>query len=302
MIWIGAILVILIVCVVFGYFFIHKLFPTSPKNNNSPITRPPTDDLLHQPPHVRVQLSNYAQDLFDNRVEAYYINLDRSAGRREQMEKKLKEQQLSATRQPAVDGRALDLKDHAHFVKHVRGHFEEMPSRLGHLGCFLSQLAVYRRFLSESSRDYCLVMEDDCTFYGVNFRAEVADVVQRLPDNKWDILLCGYHMDDDWDYRHKEHNSGVELRGRVLHNIHYFTGLHCYLVRRDAVRRLLSLLSQPQWYIDWEISRHTTDGKLKVCGIFPPVVCQPAAFHVNVGDIRYKYSCPCSEDSLTNNF
>ena len=292
-----TIMIVVFVCLLFIFPIKVTNLLSSVQNHN------PENDLRYNPPHERVQISKFTLHLFKNQTEAYYINLDRSIGRRENMEKKLREQQLSATRQPAVNGRALNLNDHADFVKNIRTHFEKVPSRLGHLGCFLSHLAVYQRFLSESSRDYCLIMEDDCTFYGVNFKAEIADAMQYVPTD-WDILLCGYHIDEDWDPRHKLHNSGVRLHNRVLHNIQYFTGLHCYFVRRATVQRLLVLLSQPKWYIDWEISRHAAAGRLKVYGIFPPVVCQPGSFHVNIGNINYKYNCPCTTDmlSLTNNY
>ena len=251
-------------------------------------------------PDVRVQLNQFAENLFDTEVVTYCINLDRSKDRLITMERKCTEQKLDFARWPAVDGHAIDMDDHAEFLKHLRPHFVDMPERKGHMGCFLSHLTLLQSFLDNTEKPYCLVLEDDCSFGGLNFRAEVSDVVENHLPEDWDILLCGYHIDQEWDGRHRDGNAGVVQKGRLLHNIIYFAGTHCYLINRRSAKLLLDNLKQPHWYIDWEISRLAKAGMLQIYGIFPPLVCQPAAFRVHVNDIRYQYSCDYVGPSLTN--
>lgn len=223
-------------------------------------------------------------------LEIYYINMDASKERRAHIVNQLKKQGLSGTRQKGIDGKRIDLEssDMRHFLAKFDGHFQKMPERLGHLGCFQSHLEVYKKFLASNSR-YCLILEDDSSFTTDDFKNILMTHLRRTDD--WDILLFGYHIDSDWDDNHKYKNRDLHLVDGVLRNICYFTGLHCYVVSRSCAQRLLSYLRQPSWYIDWEISKLAYNKKLKICGVFPPVVCQPAAFKVKVNDIDYNYNC-----------
>ena len=77
-----------------------------------------------------------------------YINLDRSEFRKEQMEIQLKRENLTATRFSAIDAKQININDYDEYLfnkkdkvhaiqsRDMKAHFKDMPSRLGHLGCY----------------------------------------------------------------------------------------------------------------------------------------------------------------------
>lgn len=83
-----------------------------------------------------------------------YINLDRSIDRRRSIEKLLARAQLPALRSSATDGGSFDFEtDDLH-------NSLSMAER----GCAHSHREVWKRFLTESSAPFALVMEDDIEF------------------------------------------------------------------------------------------------------------------------------------------
>lgn len=235
--------------------------------------------------------SDYTNDnVNSDSIGIYYINMDKSKDRKKHMILQLKKQGLDGIRQKGIDGKKLNLDNHKFFLKNFKDHFRKRPDRIGHLGCFFSHLEIYKKFLN-SNKQYCLVLEDDTSFLSNNFKNILNNTINKFSTKRWDIILFGYHIDQDWNKKHKENNRELYLKDNVIHNINYFTGLHCYLINRKTAMKLLEKLKQPNWYIDWEISRLAYNKELIIKGIFPPVVCQPAAFKVNVNDINYRYKC-----------
>jgi glycosyl transferase family 25 len=253
----------------------------------------------------KIKTNNNNIDYFTSdktdQIGIYYINMDKSKDRLIHMKKQLKEQDLIGIRQNGIDGKKIDLYDKKYkfFLRNLKTHFIKNPDRIGHLGCFLSHLDIYRKFLN-SPKKYCLILEDDTSFLTKNFKIELNNSIKRFSTSNWDIILFGYHIDQDWNKKHKNNNRDLFLKDNIIHNINYFTGLHCYLINRFSAKKILKKLSQPNWYIDWEISKLAYKKQLKIYGIFPPLVCQPAAFKVNINDINYRYKCKFFKTTTNN--
>ena len=243
--------------------------------------------------------TNTNKRLFFNNCDIYYINLDRSKDRNKVMIEQSIKHELNIKRISAVDGKKINLdnKKLDFFLKNLRQHFKKNQQRLGHLGVFFSHLNIFKLF-NKSNKDYCIIMEDDCYITTNTFKNDIVNNLKNIPSD-WDIILCGYHIDDDWSKEHKIYNKDLKYNKGIL-NINYFTGLHCYIINKKSVKKLLSSLIQPTWYIDWEISKLAYQNKLKIYGIFPPIVCQPAAFRVKVNDINYNYKCKYYFKTTTN--
>ena len=226
----------------------------------------------------------------DFKTSIYFINMDKSKDRLKHMNNQLSKHKLIGIRFEGVDGKKLNLNsnNYKYFLKNIKNHFIKRPDRIGHLGCFLSHLGIYNKFIN-SDKEYCLILEDDCSISNVNFKKNLNNSIKYLKNN--DIVLLGYHIDKDWNLKHKYKNKDLYLKNGIIYNINYFTGLHCYLINKSTATKLINYLSQPNWYIDCEISKLAYKKKLKIVGIFPPIVCQPAAFKVNVNDINYNYKC-----------
>lgn len=238
----------------------------------------------------KININNNSHSDKTGLVGIYYINMDKSKDRRVHMEKQLFKQGLVGIRQSGIDGKQINLEEYKFFLKKFNNHFVKRPDRIGHLGCFLSHLEIYKNFL-KTDKPYCLVLEDDVSFLTNSFKKVLNDTIYKFKSKNWDIILFGYHIDQDWNKKHKENNKDLFLKDDIIHNINYFTGLHCYLINRRTAIKLLKKLRQPSWYIDWEISKYAYNNELNIYGVFPPVVCQPAAFRVNINDINYRYKC-----------
>lgn len=97
-------------------------------------------------------------------MTAYTINLDRRPDRWESFTTTwdllgLSHSNVKLVRQPAVDGRSLQIGD-PRLTRFVGNRFYNSSAMYG---CSLSHIAVWERFLA-SNEPYCLVFEDDNTF------------------------------------------------------------------------------------------------------------------------------------------
>jgi GR25 family glycosyltransferase involved in LPS biosynthesis len=126
----------------------------------------------------------------------YWINLDKSENRKENMEKFFNKYNIKNERISAVYGKEPEnLKQLADFVNDV------LPNNqnLGQFGCFFSHLKTIKHFLDNDINDFCLILEDDCDFsvfekYNLNFN-KVINKIKKDNWREWDIIqlsvICG---------------------------------------------------------------------------------------------------------------
>ena len=230
----------------------------------------------------------YGFDL-DTTADIFYINLDRRPDRRKHMEKAFADQGLAVTRHPAVDAKQIVLSDPKYdkHLKHTREWYLEDPKRQGHFACFLSHMEILKECASRES-PFVVIFEDDAQFLGTDFKDRVHENMQNVPDD-WDIVLCGYHVDDSIDMVKKGNKDSKVTNGII--NLTYFTGCHGYIVRNKALPLLTRELDKHEWLIDWNIGYLAERGQIKVYGIFPPILCQPAAHRVKLNGINLSLDC-----------
>tara|TARA_B110000208_G_C11743197_1_gene420686 strand:- start:672 stop:1490 length:819 start_codon:yes stop_codon:yes gene_type:complete len=236
------------------------------------------------------QSEKYNNFSFDN-SNIYYINMDKSKERRSEIENELKKHNLeNIIRETAIVGKDLNLDDSRYdvFLKNLRDHFKNTPSQIGHLGCMISHINVFKKFLL-SDKDYCIILEDDCRFIVDDFKKSVMEYIKNVPKD-WDVILAGYHIDEDWHNDHKNNNKDLKYDNGIL-NIKQFVGLHCYIINKDSAKILIENLKSPRWIIDWEMSTLCNENKLKVYGMFPPIACQPAVNKIKIKDFKYEFTC-----------
>lgn len=217
---------------------------------------------------------------FDD-VAMYYINLDRSTKRRAEFERQTYEQGLNVTRFPAIDGRKIkneiinQVLGHPRSARFKRSVLLNNRKNIGHFGCFLSHIQVYRTFL-KTNKPYCLIFEDDAEFKTLTFKKDVDTHMGNIP-NDWDIILFGFHTADDLHYGK---NQKTFLKNNIFHKLEHFTGLQGYMINRQSCEKLLNKLVNPTWYIDWEISKLASNDEFNIYGVYKPIVCQPACYTV----------------------
>jgi len=239
--------------------------------------------------------------LFEN-MATYYINLDRSKDRRQNIESMCREHGINVERFSAIDGKLLNLEDpkYAKALKKIKWWFLiENRKNVGHFGCYLSHMQIYEKFL-QTDKQYCFILEDDSEFITSNLKEGIMGNMRNLPRD-WDILLLGYEINGgNKGYKEvREGNKDTKLVNGLL-NIKYFTGTHAYILTRNCIKKLIENLQVMDWIIDWNIAYLARRGLLNIYGAFPPLVCQPAVHMIQINDIDYTYNCQIRFDTLTN--
>ncbi len=245
--------------------------------------------------------NNIDENLFEN-MAMYYINLDRSPNRKFNIESMCKKHNINPERFPAIDGKLLDLDDpkYEKMLKKIKWWFLiENRKNVGHFGCYLSHMEIFKKFL-KTDKDYCFILEDDAEILVSNIKYEITKNMKNLPKG-WDILLLGYEVNGGPNgYKEvREGNKNTKLKNGLL-NLNYFTGTHAYILTRRCVKILLDKLQIMDWIIDWNICYLANKGIVNVYGVYPPIVCQPAVHMIQINDINYKYNCQVRFDTLTN--
>ena len=234
----------------------------------------------------------YDKEFSWDKTIVYYINLDRSPKRKENIENILNRNNLEAERITAFDGQEIDIEEEEykkHFISDpgLIDHYKSDKKHMGHFGCYLSQMKCYEEFL-KTDKEYCIIFEDDMEIKGDNFKEMVEKHYKNVPKD-WDILLFGYNLNDEF---HKDRSDGIQMVNNII-NIKSFTGLHGYMINRKSARVLLDELDDHRWYIDWNIVYLMDDNKIKTYGVYPPFVCQPAAHSLDLKELGIKYDTQC---------
>jgi glycosyl transferase family 25 len=93
-------------------------------------------------------------------MQSYYINLDRSGGRRAAMEQQIAILGLNCTRIAAVDGALLDAKNTPPLTTRAT---DIWKMSAGEIGCAMSHIMAWRMIVTQTDR-YAAVFEDDILF------------------------------------------------------------------------------------------------------------------------------------------
>jgi len=130
-------------------------------------------------------INNY----LDNIDIIYWINLDRSINRRNNMINILKDINIPNKRISAIDGKLIPQKDlYNNFINENNGTFDRTPIEYA---CLLSHLQTIKEF-SESPYEYALILEDDISLeYLQYWDKKIYQIIKDAPTN-WDIIMLNY--------------------------------------------------------------------------------------------------------------
>ncbi len=189
------------------------------------------------------------------------INLARSPERLEEMRRQLSNTCLVWERFDAIEGAKVSLPDAALVdpVEYARRHGKTYA--VGELGCYLSHVYAYQRFL-ESEKLYALILEDD---------------VQLLPQLEADLHGL-YRHPEQWDLVklsgvHRGTPLAVGKLGattKLSVPLTRCTGSSAYLINRHAAQALCSNLLPMRLPFDHEFDRAWHYGfKLRIASPWP---------------------------------
>ena len=121
----------------------------------------------------------------------------------------------------------------------------------GAIGCYLSHLKCWRKFLKESTSndDYCLIFEDDSTIPKDLFKT-TSNIVERINTN-WDMILLGWQATSQYLPFNKDL---VIPKG--------FWQTHAYLLSNLGAKKLLETHDKIKMPLDVFISKYVKEIKI----------------------------------------
>ena len=196
------------------------------------------------------------------KYDIYLINLDQAKKRRAHFKTQFEQTDLthmSPIRVSAVDGKTVDLtsvvskRAYKEIMAAEKTGFRERHYQLsrGAVGAYLSHLSCWQSLIKSDAKA-CIIFEDDALIYP-NIGAYMSSI--RVPDD-WDILLLGYEC----------LVCQKDIRLTRVHKVKKFFGLHGYMIRKEAVSKIMSSprISPMRKQIDTVLSDMAIKGELNI--------------------------------------
>lgn len=163
-------------------------------------------------------------------IPCYYINLDRSIGRRKKMEKITAPISNRTTRVPAIDGKKMEDAGIMHGIQYVTN-FKLSSSQIA---CTLSHIKTIK-MIEDAGHDAALVLEDDASFDLVPFWPNdyINHILETMPENTGIIQLYWGKHEKQYCQIHDKHEL-VEQDPRTCY------GTVAYIITRKGVNDILS--------------------------------------------------------------
>jgi len=228
-----------------------------------------------------------------------YINLDRSEFRKEQMEIQLKRENLTATRFSAIDAKQININDYDEYLfnkkdkvhaiqsRDMKAHFKDMPSRLGHLGCYLSHIKILQDFV-KSDKPYLMVLEDDAILIE-GFTEQLIERIKYIPED-WDLILPGFRMLPETWTEKTVHNNDLKIKNGYT-KVKAFNGTYSLIYNKRSAKKWLDLLVPMDWYLDWNMSFLAIDNQeLNVYGFVHPLTNTPGSWRIENNLFKHSYN------------
>lgn len=171
-------------------------------------------------------------DYLDGIDVIYWINLDRSADRRQRMEKMFEDPvfaEKKIIRISAVDGKAHDIDQvlNASFQGMNQNNFTKVE-----YACLSSHLNAIKQF-TESKDKTALIMEDDMTLeFKPYWKTSVKQIMDNAPSD-WEIIQLCYNS-----------NSGIPLKMYTRYKNGNFACAGAYVLNKNKIITNYKLLPQ----------------------------------------------------------
>jgi GR25 family glycosyltransferase involved in LPS biosynthesis len=177
-------------------------------------------------------------------MKIYYINLDRSSDRLENIHIQEEKINLKFDRIRAIDGYLLS---HDERVKNcsLMGNLICTDSMIG---CFLSHKKAWEA-IANGPDEYGIVLEDDCIL-SKTFIKDVNKLLSEInyKEKNWDFIYLGYItlgldlIKISTKLTHKTKNYHIPLQP---------LGFHCYMIRKKCARKMLKILNKIDYHVDF---------------------------------------------------
>jgi glycosyl transferase, family 25 len=188
--------------------------------------------------HVQAPSKKPVAEHWNAAWDIYYLNLAHRQDRKNALVRELQEQGINVEkyvhRIEAVHGATLNLN-----TLRQNGTLSAPNLTRGEVGCYLSHLAAWTRFLSRKDQKYAVIFEDDVTFINDPFVARLESAIQSLESQNitFDILFLSRNY-----YGEKIHPGfwqGPTLAPDVYQPINIAGGAQSYVLSREGAQKLL---------------------------------------------------------------
>jgi GR25 family glycosyltransferase involved in LPS biosynthesis len=183
----------------------------------------------------------------------YWINLDRSNDRRDNMTKIFEDDSFKDIKNERFS--AIDYKTN-NIMSRFRLDKSDYKNELPEYACFLSHLETIRRFANSNLPDnsVALIMEDDATLeYKPFWKTSVKNVINNAPTD-WEIIMLNYLFLEGTEFPDLSKLSDYEKNVT-----NYFSALS-YLIRKSTAKKLMDkMYKNGKYNIDPSISSHHAD-------------------------------------------
>ncbi len=184
------------------------------------------------------------------KLPIYYINLDRSPDRRENMESQLREFNLKATRIKAIDGKNNqgNIQQGIMDGVHYQNDFPKMT--FGEIACTLSHLKAINQAYQDKHK-YAIIMEDDVSFEFIPFWPThiIQKLVEQASPSTGIIQLSWFGGNGKCDYRKTFKCQSLKLGTYCWSTVSYI------ITRKGMVDILMRNSLIPQNKINGNITR-----------------------------------------------
>ena len=152
------------------------------------------------------------------------------------------------------------IKDLEETIKNKKRKSHESLTE-GAVGCYLSHLKCWRKFLKESTseNDYCLIFEDDSSI-PKDLIKTTSNIVERI-NAEWGIILLGWRATSQYSPFNKD---------LVIPKT--YAQLHAYLLSNFGARKLLEIHDKIEIQLDHFVSKNTK--KIKTFGTINDICAQ----------------------------
>jgi hypothetical protein len=168
-----------------------------------------------------------------NSIKIYYINLDKSVDRKNELEKDLKKYGLEAIKISGVDGKKIKnfQRDCVDGMKFISYDENLTPSELG---CILSHFKAIKQAYDDG-QNIAIILEDDIGLDLIpHWETPLNEFIQKLPDN-WTIINLK--------------PSCYNLKTLVSYKIKHCWTTGAYLINREGMKKILNLRDADTWII-----------------------------------------------------
>lgn len=205
--------------------------------------------------------------------DIYYINMDRSVERRQNIEDQLRALagSIPYTRWPGVNGHALTEDDYnrLEIPAWSRPKFtveERQKIRKGEIGCYLSHLTLLQHLQGRkvSASAGHLILEDDIKIHP-EFFTKASQALREVPSD-WDILTFGL---PEKPYGKKTYV--VNIRGTIGRTI-WMNNDFAYVVKHSSLQKIIREVSVIREPFDTCLGRASKVGALNIYSYVPPLV------------------------------